>query len=125
YMEEARWARQNPLPETSYHDLVEMQGAWCDRNEWAYYEQQLAEVERLRAALDAVDKVECPECQHSFALHAEHAARLQEELKAAEALVDKPTVDKPDEPRLKSADITFLQQAWEQADEARHAAFKA
>lgn len=125
YMEEARWARQNPLPETSYHDLVEMQGAWCDRNEWAYYEQQLAEVERLRAALDAVDKIDCPSCGHNFALHAEHAARLQEELKAAEALVDKPTVDKPDEPRLKSADITSLQLAWEQADEARHAAFKA
>src|SRR5690606_23543910 len=127
YMVEARWARQNPLPTTSVVDLMQMEMAWETRDEWARYEQQLAEAERLRAALNAVDKVDCPSCGHNFALHAEHAARLEGEVVEAlqTAVSLKPTQDKPDEPRLKSSDIKHLLTVWEEADEARHAAFKA
>lgn len=119
---EVQWAKVNPLPTTSYFDLIQMQVAWGERSEWGHYENQLAEVERLRAALDSVERVDCPKCEHRFALHADHAARLKDELTSAELLLEKPTQPKPDEPALKSAEINQLVAAWENADEARHAA---
>lgn len=124
---EVQWAKANPLPGTSYVDLIQMQVAWDLRTEWGHYENQVREVERLRAALENVEKVTCPSCAHDFALHADHAARLGAELELAEQGMSdiRPPQPKPDEPKLKSAEIDRLLAAWENADEARHAALPA
>lgn len=119
YDVEARWAGSNAPPSVPYHELQQMAVAWGDRDDWGHYENQLREVERLRAALENVEKVTCPSCAHDFALHAEHAARLQEELTAAEALLEQPSQPKPDEPKLKSAEIGRLVDAWESLDAER------
>lgn len=127
YDGEARWAAQNPRPAVEIGDLVKMQVAWSERDEWGHYENQLAEVERLRTALAGVEKIDCPECKASFALHAEHAARLGAELELAEqGLSDmRPAMPKPDAPSLSSAQIDRMQKAWEDFDEPRYQAFKA
>jgi DNA repair exonuclease SbcCD ATPase subunit len=125
YDAEARWAASNAPPAISVVDLTIMEVRWSDRDEWGHYENQLAEVERLRTALAGVEKIDCPECKASFALHADHAARLKEELIAAEALLEQPSMPKPDAPSMSSAQIDRMQKAWEDFQAERWDAFDA
>lgn len=125
WMEESTWAQRNQKPELDEQTI--RRAIWAhDLNDvWDVYGRQKAEVERLRAALENVEKVICPSCAHDFALHADHAARLGAELELAEqGLSDLlPEQERPGRPEHSLHQLNQMLAVWEAFDAKRWDAF--
>lgn len=116
YQQAQAWLRANPMPSISLMDAHEQLSRWEEINVWGNYDQMVAHKERIQAQIDAADKVDCPSCGHSFALHQQHV----DELKAQ--LIDIPVPDfpRPERPTLNSDALQSIIDSWDTFDEAKH-----
>lgn len=126
YDREARWAKMNPLPQFTEGDLLLAEDTYRLIAHWMQYGSLESNLEQTRAALAKLDKVDCPSCGHNFALHADHAARLQEQvelLEKEEALI-KPSRPMPERPAIREDQIGPMRQTIQDYDFARMEAFE-
>lgn len=88
YTAALQWLGAHPAPSYTVEQLQSMRDAWDLIEAHDNHDAQQKRVAAIEAQIAAADRVSCPECSHSFALHQEHVAQLQEQLASERELLE-------------------------------------